>query len=278
MPKTTLLIGAALVILIGGTLLLQQRGALSPLFPSSATPPAETQMRNAEVLASPGRYTVTTSTINYFENANGFLAKPAEPGEYPGVVMIHENRGINDFVRQMAEQLAKEGYIVLAVDLFGRSVETQEEARGLTSEYDQQKGIENMRAAAQYLRDQGATKIASLGWCFGGGQSMQLALSGEPMDATVIYYGQLVTDSNQLRKISWPVLGIFGDQDQVISVDSVNSFDKALDDLDITNEVYIYPGVGHAFANPSGMNYAPEQTQDAWDKTLTFLNKHLVTQ
>lgn len=107
---------------------------------------------------------------------------------------------------------------------------------------------------------------------------MQLALSGEPMDATVIYYGQLVTDSNQLRKITWPVLGIFGDQDQVISVDSVNSFDKALDDLDITNEVYIYPGVGHAFANPSGMNYAPEQTQDAWDKTLTFLNKHLVTQ
>ena len=117
-------------------------------------------------------------------------------------------------------------------------------------------------------------RAESLGWCFGGGQSLQLAVN-EPLDATVIYYGNLVTDEKQLLKIGWPVLGIFGDKDTSIPVSSVNEFDASLDKLKITNEIYIYPGVGHAFANPSGMNYAPEQTRDAWEKTLAFLDKNL---
>jgi carboxymethylenebutenolidase len=132
-----------------------------------------------------------------------------------------------------------------------------------------------MRAAAAYLRDQGATKVASLGWCFGGAQSLQLALSGEDMGATIIYYGRLATTTAALAPIEWPVLGIFAGADQAISVESVNQFDAALDQLSIVNEIYIYPGVGHAFANPSGMNYAAAETQDAWGKTVAFLRKHL---
>jgi carboxymethylenebutenolidase len=235
----------------------------------------QAEMRNSEMLAEQGKYTALGSEVTYFETTKGFLAKPEQAGSYPGVVLIHENRGTNDYFRGMAKQLASQGYMVLAVDLFGKSVETQEEARALTSALDQTKATQNLRAAAQYLRNQGATKIASLGWCFGGGQSLTLALSGEPMDATVIYYGRLVTDEAQLAKIKWPVLGIFGDQDQSISVASVNQFDAALDKLGVTNEIYIYPGVGHAFANPSGMNYAANETKDAWAKTVTFLNKHL---
>ncbi len=235
----------------------------------------QAEMRNAEMLASEGKYVVSGGEVTYFETTRGFLAKPEQAGSYPGVVMIHENRGTNDYFRGMAKQLASQGYMVLAVDLFGRSVETQEEARTLTSALDQNKATQNLRAAAQYLRSQGAPKVASLGWCFGGGQSLTLALSGEPMDATVIYYGRLVTEEAQLAKIKWPVLGIFGDKDQGISVDSVKQFDAALDKLNITNEIYIYPGVGHAFANPSGMNYAANETKDAWAKTVTFLNKYL---
>jgi carboxymethylenebutenolidase len=115
-----------------------------------------------------------------------------------------------------------------------------------------------------------------LGWCFGGGQSLQLALNSEqnPLAATVIYYGNLVNDTNELSKIKWPVLGIFGDQDQSIPVKSVNAFEQALNKTGVTNEIYIYPGVGHAFANPSD-NYAPKEAADAWKKTLAFLNKYV---
>lgn len=233
-------------------------------------------MKNVDMLDSRNETPITVqSDVEYFPSARGYFARPAAEGVFPGVVMIHENRGLRPEIRSTAEQLAKEGYMVLAVDLLGQVVETQEEARALTAGFDQQTGIENMRAAAAYLRSQGATRVASLGWCFGGAQSLQLALSGEPLDGTVIYYGRLATTTNALSPIDWPVLGIFAGNDQSISTTSVSQFDAALDALSVTNEIYIYPGVGHAFANPSGMNYAPEETRDAWAKTIAFLKTHL---
>ncbi|HAS95752.1 TPA: hypothetical protein DCS99_05035 [Candidatus Wolfebacteria bacterium] len=117
--------------------------------------------------------------------------------------------------------------------------------------------------------------MASLGWCFGGGQSLQLALSGEQLNATVIYYGNVVTDIETLRAIKWPVLGIFAGEDRSISPKKVNEFRAILNELGISNSITIYPGVGHAFANPSGQSYAPEETKDAWQKTLVFLQQNL---
>ena len=71
------------------------------------------------------------------------------------------------------------------------------------------------------------------------------------------------------------MLGVFGTEDQAVSVETAREFDAALDSAGVTNEVYIYEGVEHAFANPSGGNYAPEETSDAWEKTLAFLNKYM---
>jgi carboxymethylenebutenolidase len=85
-----------------------------------------------------------------------------------------------------------------------------------------------------------------------------------------------VTDQASLTKIKWPVLGIFGDKDQSIPVEEVNQFRTSLDQSGITNEIHMYNGVGHAFANPSGDNYAPKETEDAWQKTLSFLKKYVV--
>jgi carboxymethylenebutenolidase len=234
-------------------------------------------MTNEEMLETGyGLPIVVQKNVEYFPGARGIFARPKGEGKYPGVVMIHENRGLRPEIAAMAEQLAKEGYLVLAVDLFnGKVVKTQEEARALTADFNQQTGIENMKAAVAYLKSKGATKVASIGWCFGGGQSLQLALFGEPMDATVIYYGSLVTEPEKLAVIKWPVLGIFGDKDRVVSLESINRLKAALNQLGIVNEIYIYPGVGHAFANPSGMNYAPEETKDAWEKTITFLHEYL---
>ena len=134
-----------------------------------------------------------------------------------------------------------------------------------------QKAISNLQAAVEYVSSLpfvNSSKIASIGWCFGGWQSLQLPLHSEqhPLAATVLYYGTpLVTDKQELSKLKWSVLGIFGDHD----------FKAALDSDGITNEILIYKGLGNAFAYPSGANYAPQQTADAWQKTLIFLNKYL---
>jgi carboxymethylenebutenolidase len=225
---------------------------------------------------------LTTSTVNYYGNASGYLVYPENGIGLPAVVMIHEWWGLNQNIKNMAEQLAREGYVVLAVDLYGGEVATEaNRATELSSAVrsNPQVAIENMQAAVQHLsslQNVNSSRIASLGWCFGGGQSLQLALNTEqPLAATVIYYGNLVTDQNELSKIDWPVLGIFGSADQSIPVDTVRQFESALDANRIENEIHIYPGVGHAFANPSGDNYAPEETADAWAKTLDFLKRRV---
>jgi carboxymethylenebutenolidase len=242
-----------------------------------STPEPNGTMRNADMLDGGNIAQIVTQTdVEYFPGARGYFVRPEKEGSYPGVVMIHENRGLRPEIKQTAEQLAKEGYLVLAVDLLGGVAEDQTGARALTANFNQATGTQNMRSAAAYLRERGADKIASLGWCFGGRQSVELAISGETLDATVVYYGgNMATSTERLRPIKWPVLGIFGDQDQAIPVTMVRHFEASLKELGVENEIYIYPGVGHAFANPSGMNYAPEATKDAWAKTVAFLKKHL---
>ena len=255
-----------------------------------------------ELIKSNGKnssITLENKTVNYFENTNGYLVYPISTttsssiksnfsannnNTLPAVVMIHEWWGLNDNIKNMAETLAKEGYVVLAVDLYnGKMANTAESAQNLVSKVRENpsESINNLQHAVRYLaslENVDSSKIASLGWCFGGGQSLQLALNTEPeypLAATIIYYGNLVSNQESISKIKWPVLGIFGDQDQSISVQSVKQFEDALNKNGITNEIYIYKGVGHAFANPSGDNYAPQETQDAWQKTVSFLNKYL---
>jgi carboxymethylenebutenolidase len=230
--------------------------------------------------------TIQNKTVNYYDSASGYLVYPVlnpnnNTQKLPAVVMIHEWWGLNDNIKDMANMLAKEGYVVLAVDLYGEVATDPGRAMELSSSVrnNPEEAVANMQGAVNYLgslENVNSSRIASLGWCFGGGQSLQLALNSEehPLAATVIYYGNLVNDTESLSKIKWPVLGIFGDQDQSIPVDSVMQFEQALNEIGITNEIYIYPGVGHAFANPSGDNYAPKETADAWKKTLVFLEKY----
>lgn len=244
----------------------------------SKAPQAE-EMRNVEMLSQQGVDITEQASVSYYGEAKGFYAAPSDlTKNYPGVVMIHEWLGLNDHIKDMARQLAAQGYQVLAVDMYNGEVASgPDRARELSSSVraNMEEGNRNLRAAADYLREQKADKIASLGWCFGGQQSLNLALSGEQLDATVIYYGNLVTDKAKLAALKWPVLGIFGDADTAVPVQTARDFDAALDELGIENNIYIYPGLGHAFANPSGMNYAAEATKDAWAKTLAFLEENL---
>jgi carboxymethylenebutenolidase len=248
-----------------------------------------TNVSNLTLSEDLGNVGLENKTVRYFEDAQGYLVYPVSSidsqGKLPAVVMIHEWWGLNQNIKDMANLLAKQGFVVLAADLYhGNVTDNPQVAMDLVqiARNDQNSSVANLQAAVKYLSlapNVDITKIASLGWCFGGGQSLQLALNSQehPLAATILYYGTpLVTDKESLAKIKWPVLGIFGDNDQAIPLPEINQFRTSLNQSGITNEIEIYKGVGHAFANPSGDNYAPKETADAWEKTLSFLKKYVV--
>lgn len=228
---------------------------------------------------------VISQTMPYAEDHDelvyGYFSAPADMFEpLPAVIMIHEWWGLNDNVRAMADRLAAEGYIVFAVDLYnGKIATTPGEARErmLAVVEDKETADQNIRSAFEFVSNTaGAPRVASLGWCFGGGWSLNTAqLFPDELDAAVIFYGQVTDDEEKLRPIEAPILGLFAADDTGIKVDSVEAFGDALERLRKNHEIHIYPGVGHAFANPTGNNYNADAAQDAWRRTLEFLKLHL---
>jgi carboxymethylenebutenolidase len=238
-------------------------------------------------LLAPSR-TVVSQTMAYTEYKDelvyGYFSAPADMFEpLPAVIMIHEWWGLNDNIRAMADRLAAEGYIVFAADLYGGKVAaTAGEARVLMTEVVEspESANANISAAYDFLANTvGAPRIGSVGWCFGGAWSLNTAkLFPEELDATVIYYGAVTNDEEVLGPIDTPILGLFGADDTGIKVESVVAFRDALERLRKNHAVHIYPGVGHAFANPTGRNYDEASAEDAWKKTLQFFQLHLSDQ
>jgi len=207
-----------------------------------------------------------------------FPADMVEP--LPAVIIIHEWWGLNDNVKAMSDRLAAEGYIVLAVDLYGGEIaSTPSEARQkmISVVENQQLAAANIRQAYEFVDTiAGAPKVGSLGWCFGGGWSLNTAmLFPNDLDAAVIFYGQVTADEDELRPLSTPILGLFGEADDGIPVSSVREFEATLGRLRKDFEIHIYPGAEHAFANPTGDAYDRDAAEDAWQKTIAFLSRTL---
>jgi carboxymethylenebutenolidase len=230
----------------------------------------------SEVVSEEVNYATVDGTA-----VNGYLSRPAaSEGPIPGLIVIHEWWGLNDNIRAMTDRLAGEGYVALAVDLYGgQTAADPQGAQSLmqTAMANVPAAEENLRQAFSYLKEKaGATRIGTIGWCFGGGWSLNTALLlPDQVAATVIYYGRLTDDRDRLATLQMPILGFFGGADQSIPVDSVKTFQSTLDSLGKNVEIHIYEGAGHAFANPSGTTYQPEAAADAWQKTVTFLAEHL---
>jgi carboxymethylenebutenolidase len=228
---------------------------------------------------------VLEQTLAYGEGRNsnhvGFLAMPQDAAEpLPGVIVIHEWWGLNDNIKAMTRRLAAEGYVALAVDLYGgKTADTPERAQALMTELveDPDAARLNLKQAYDYLDKYAlAPRIATIGWCLGGGWSLQTALMlPDTLDGMVMYYGQVDTNRTRLATLDMPVLGFFGGEDASIPVGDVQAFRGTLFDLGKNAEVLIVPGVGHAFANPSGGNYNEKAANESWATTLEFLKRHL---
>lgn len=228
-------------------------------------------------------FAATSKTVSYKsgdETVQAVLYTPAGKGPFPGLVVIHEWWGLNDWVKEQAQKLADQGYVTLAIDLYrGKVATTPEEAHELMRGVPEDRAHRDLLAAYDYLASQKnvkTTNIGSIGWCMGGGYSLDLALDQPKLKACVINYGHLATDDNALKKINAAILGIFGAKDGGIPPESVKQFEQKLKSPGKTVAIHIYPDAGHAFENPNNKTgYRPDDAKDAWQRTIAFLEANL---
>jgi len=211
--------------------------------------------------------------------STAYLSLPKDAtGPVPAVLVIHEWWGLNEHIKHWADRLAAAGYAAVAVDLYGGAVATtREEAMAAMKGVDEAAASKLLAAAHDFLQSDPrirAPKTAVIGWCFGGGWSLRTAMSEGELDAAVVYYGRIPEDLSGLDTLSAPVLGVFGERDAGIPVDTVRAFESAATAAGKSVTVHLYDAE-HAFANPSSGRYAAGPAEDAWGKTKTFLAQHL---
>jgi carboxymethylenebutenolidase len=252
---------------------------------AAPTPSTEAAVASAPAAARPAAQPLLEQVLAYGEGRNnnleGFLAMPADAAEpLPGIIVIHDRWGLNDDVKAFARRLATEGYVALAVDLYGgATADTPERAEALMTDLqaDADGARNNLRQAYDYLDKYAfAPRIGALGWSTGGGWSLQAALLyPDSLDAMVSYYGALSTNRDELAKLNVPVLGFFAGDDPSIPVRQVQDFRELLMELGKRADVLIVPGVAHGFANPADGNYDERAANETWAQTLAFLQRNL---
>jgi carboxymethylenebutenolidase len=231
------------------------------------------------LFASVSSLAATGKAVSYKsgdETVQGVLYTPEGKGLFPGIIVIHEWWGLNDWVKEQAVKLADEGYVTLAVDLYrGKVATSPDEAHELMRGVPEDRAARDLHAGFEFLQSQKNVKvdrIGSIGWCMGGGYSLDVALQEPTLAAAVINYGHLATDQGSLKKINASMLGLFGGQDRGIPVDDVKKFEQTLKQMGKKVDVVIYSDAGHGFENPNNKaGYRADDAADAWKRTVNFL-------
>lgn len=218
------------------------------------------------------------------EEIKAFLAEPEGKGPFPGIVVIQEWWGLNDWIKDNAKRLAGKGYVALAPDLYRGKVATDPMQAGqLMKGMPQDRALRDLKATADMLAARENVQkgqLGSIGWCMGGALSLQLALRDDRVKACVMCYGRVVTNPDDLKPLQATVLGIFGEEDRGIPAAGVRKFEAALKDAGKKVEaIHFYPA-GHGFMrpkNPSGSNpeYREASAKEAWQAVDAFFAKTL---
>ena len=230
---------------------------------------------------------VKTSDITFKsgdEEIKGFLAEPEGKGPFPAIVVIQEWWGLTDWIKDNAKRLAAQGYVTLAPDLYrGKVADKPQTAMQLSQGLPRDRALRDLKAAVDTLaaRDNvNKDKIGSIGWCMGGGYSLQLALHDKRITACTLCYGRPVTDADMLKPLNATVLGIFGEEDRGIPPAMVEKFETALKDAGKKVESIKEFKAGHGFMrpdNPGGKNpvYREAEAKQAWQDIDKFFAKTL---
>jgi carboxymethylenebutenolidase len=206
---------------------------------------------------------------------SGALAMPVGVPA-PTVVLIHEWWGLNDQIKAVTAEFGRQGYLAIAVDLMdGGVATTRDEARALTQAVDPAAATDTLAGWIEWLRvhDASNRKIGTVGWCFGGGWSLNASIA-TPVEATVVYYGRVSRTAEDLKMLKGPVLGHFGTRDGFIDAAMVSAWEAAMDEAGKAFTTHWYDAE-HGFANPTSARYDEADARLAWERTLAFFGTHL---
>jgi carboxymethylenebutenolidase len=208
----------------------------------------------------------------------GYLARPAKGGKLPGVLVIHENRGLNPYTEDVARRLAVEGYVAFAPDALtpvGGYPGDEEKAEQLFRQLDTEKRLEDMFAAAGYLKahPECTGKIGAVGFCNGGNVVNILAVRLPDLAAAVPFYGRQVS-AEDAAKIKAPLQLHYAEHDENINK-GWPAYEAALKASGVRYQAFIYPGVNHAFHNDTTPRYDEAAAKLSWSRTVAFFKQHL---
>ncbi len=209
---------------------------------------------------------------------SGYLVRPKEKGKRPAVLVIHENRGLNPHIKDVARRLATEGYLAYAIDLlspFGGTPEDDEKGRDLFTKINRT-DASPLVAAVSFLKKhpESTGKVGAVGFCAGGEMINQLAAASPELDAAVAYYGRAVA-SGKVPAIKAPLLLHYAENDAGVN-STVPAYEQALKANNKKYTKYQYPGTQHAFnSDNSPARYHKEAAELAWSRTLAFFKETL---
>ncbi len=260
---------------------------------AEATAATEAPTAEAEVIPVPGAQsplsvpegdpTVNASNVTISsqgEEITAYLARPAEEGVHPAVLVCHENRGLTAHIRDVARRFAVAGYVALAIDLLSREggidAQDPDQIPGLLSNAPAGRHVADFIAGFNYLRNLDfvdGERIGMTGYCFGGGITWDVVTALPELRAAVPYYGRS-PDLSQVPNIEAAVLGVYAEQDSRINA-GIPALEQTLQEAGVTYQFNIYPGVDHAFHNDTGSRYNEEQATQAWMDTLAWFEAHM---
>jgi len=256
---------------VGGVSAAMMLDALNPKFAEAQQVPADDKRLKTERLSYP--------SPQGNEKTSGYLVRPANAaGKLPGILVVHENRGLNPHIEDVARRLALDNFMTFAPDALaalGGYPGTEDEARQLFPKLDRAKTTEDMVAAAQYLkaRPDCTGNIGVVGFCWGGSMSHTLATRLPDLKAAVPFYGGAPNPS-EAAKVKAAILAQFAENDQRVN-DSWPPYEAALKAAGARYDAHTYPGTGHGFNNDTTPRYNEQQAKIAWGRTVAFFNKHL---
>jgi len=222
-----------------------------------------------------------TGYVKYSVEGGEFRAyrvRPKGVGKLPGVIVIHENRGLNPHIEDVARRVALEGYEVIAPDalsLLGGTPANPDDARGLFGKLDAKSTARNFSAAVEYLKTgpQATGKVGCMGFCWGGGMTNQVAVNAPDLTAAVPFYGAQPAAEDVPRIKAAMLIHYAGDDARINA--GIPAFEEALKKAGISYTIHTYEGAGHAFFNDTGARYNKDAAQLAWQRTIAFFNAKL---
>ena len=232
-------------------------------------------------MVAPDDTRLAVDTVSYDADGTtigGYLVRLKEKGKRHAVIAVHENRGLNPHIRDVARRLALDGFLAYAVDMLsplGGTPTDEDKGREMIRTLDVAETARRIAAAVPFLtkHPESTGKVGIIGFCWGGGMVNRVAVLAPDLDAAVAYYGVQVPAA-QVKSIQAPLLLHYAGLDKRVNA-GIDAYKAALDANGKKYTVYIYEGVNHAFNNDTGNRYNKAAADLAWDRTVAFLKKNL---